>query len=199
MKILLVNLPLSGHVIPAIGLAQKLVKLGCEVTYMLPHSWEKQIRSSGVTFHGYNGDRKFASQIKNAYDAADAIMDDYDLLIYEGFFFVGKHLAEKHGKPAVKIHTAAVNKTLFKQLLQKGHLSILQLKWLARKFTKDVANGIILKTDNRMEEIVETPQDLNLVYLLQEFQPYPEEFPEEHCLFLGAGTGGCDHVLQPLL
>jgi hypothetical protein len=34
-------------------------------------------------------------------------------LIYEQFFFVGKHLAEKHGKKCVRIFTApATNKEL---------------------------------------------------------------------------------------
>lgn len=186
MKILLVNLPLYGHVIPTIGLVQELIGLGCEVTYMLPHSWEKRIQASGAKFHGYDDDKKFALQIKNAYAVADTIMDDYDLLIYEGFFFVGKHLAEKHGKPAVKIFTtAAVNKPLIKQFLEKGHMSIFRYKWVARKFTKEVAGDIPLKTDNWLDEVVENPQDLNLVYSLREFQPYLEEFPEEHFLFLG--------------
>ena len=186
MKILLVNLPLYGHVIPTIGLVQELIKLGCEVTYMLPHSWEKRIQSSGAKFHGYDDDQKFAPQLKNAYKAADAIMADYDLLIYEGFFFMGKHLAEKHGKPAVKIFTtAAINKPIVKEFLKKGHMSIFRHKWVARKFTREVANGIPLKTDNWLDEVVENPQDMNLVYCLQEFQPCLEEFPEEHYLFLG--------------
>ena len=186
MKILLVNMPLYGHVIPTIGLVQELISLGCEVTYMLPNSWEKRIQASGAKFHGYEDSEKFALQIKNAYAAADVIMDDYDLLIYEGFFFLGKHLAEKHGKPAVKIFTtAAVNKPLMKQFLQKGHMSVFRIKWVARKFTREVAGDIPLKTDNWLDEVIENPQDMNLVYSLREFQPYLEEFPEEHFLFLG--------------
>lgn len=186
MKILLVNLPLYGHVIPTIGLVQELIKLGCEVTYMLPHSWEKRIQSSGAKFYGYDDDAKFARQIKNAYKAMNAILDDYDLLLYEAFFFVGKHLSEIRGKPAVRIFTTtAVNKPLMKQFLQKGHMSIFRIKWVARKFTRDVAYGIPLKTDNWLDEVVENPEDVNLIYCLKEFQPYLEEFPEEAFKFLG--------------
>jgi hypothetical protein len=177
MKILLVNLPLYGHVIPTIGLVQELIKLGCEVTYMLPHSWEKRIQSSGAKFYGYDDDAKFARQIKNAYKAMNAILEDYDLLLYEAFFFVGKHLSEIRGKPAVRIFTTtAVNKPLMKQFLQKGHMSIFRIKWVARKFTRDVAYGIPLKTDNWLDEVVENPEDVNLIYCLKEFQPYLEEF-----------------------
>lgn len=36
MKILFINLPYYGHVVPTIGLVQELVAKGCEVTYLLP-------------------------------------------------------------------------------------------------------------------------------------------------------------------
>lgn len=62
MKILFINLPYHGHVVPTIGLVQELIKQGCEVTY----------------------------------------------LIYEQFFFLGKHLAEKYNKPVARIFTAPV-------------------------------------------------------------------------------------------
>lgn len=35
MKILFINLPYYGHVVPTIGLVQKLIKAGCQVTYAL--------------------------------------------------------------------------------------------------------------------------------------------------------------------
>lgn len=35
MKILFINLPYYGHVVPTIGLVQELIKQGCEVTYLI--------------------------------------------------------------------------------------------------------------------------------------------------------------------
>ena len=36
MKVLFINLPYYGHVVPTIGLVQELIKSGCEVTYLMP-------------------------------------------------------------------------------------------------------------------------------------------------------------------
>lgn len=54
MKILFINLPYYGHVVPTIGLVQELIKQGCEVTYLMPFDWEEKIAESGIYFlrHG---------------------------------------------------------------------------------------------------------------------------------------------------
>ena len=52
-------------------------------------------------------------------------------------------------------------------------------------FTKNIAKGITLKTDNWLDEILNNPPQLNLVYTLREYQPYEEDFPEEQYKFLG--------------
>lgn len=54
MKILFINLPYYGHVVPTIGLVQELIKRGCEVTYLMPFDWEEKIAESGIYFlrHG---------------------------------------------------------------------------------------------------------------------------------------------------
>ncbi|WP_289466259.1 hypothetical protein, partial [Klebsiella pneumoniae] len=66
----------------------------------------------------YENHRQLSEQIKNAYDAAEKIIDDCDMVIYEQFFFLGKHLAEKHGKPVVRIFTApATNKKLMNEYI----------------------------------------------------------------------------------
>lgn len=86
MKILFINLPYFGHVVPTIGLVQEL--------------------------------------IKNAYAVAEQLIEAYDMVIYEQFFFLGKHLAEKYQKPVVRIFTAPVaNKVLMQEYTgTKEHL-----------------------------------------------------------------------------
>jgi len=189
MKILFINLPYHGHVVPTIGLVRELLKQGCEVTYLMPFGWEDKVAESGATFAGYENHRQLSEQIKNAYDAAEKIIDDFDMVIYEQFFFLGKHLAEKHGKPVVRIFTApATNKKLMTEYISSGGpLGIFKWKWVTREFTKDIVKGkgITLKTDNWLDEIIENPPELNFVYTLHEYQPYVEEFSEEHFKFLG--------------
>lgn len=188
MKILFINLPYDGHVLPTIGLVQELIKQGCEVTYLMPFDWEEKIVESGAEFYGYDNHKKLSEQIKNAYAVAEKIINNFDFIIYEQFFFLGKHLAEKYNKPVARIFTAPVtNKELMQEYISsKGPLSIFKHKWIARTFTKDIAKGISLKTDNWLDEIIYNPPKLNLVYTLREYQPYEEEFPEEQYKFLGA-------------
>ena len=187
MKILFINLPYYGHVVPTIGLVQELIKHGCEVTYLMPYDWQDKIAESGATFHGYNNHRQLSEQIKNAYSVAESIIEKFDFVIYEQFFFLGKHLAEKYGKPVARIFTAPVtNDKLMEEFISsKGPLSIFKHKWIARAFTKDIAKNIPMKTDNWLDEIIYNPPQLNLVYTLREFQPYEAEFPAEQYKFLG--------------
>jgi MGT family glycosyltransferase len=186
MKILLINLPYYGHVVPTIGLVQELIRLGCEVTYLLPFDWEETIKVSGAVFSGYQNHRQLAEQIKNAYAAAEKIAAQFDLILYEQFFFLGKHLSEQYQKPAVRIFTApATNKALMQEFIDKGPMSIFKHKWIARAFTKDIAKDIPMKTGNWLDEIIENPPALNLVYTLRQYQPYEEEFPDAQYQFLG--------------
>lgn len=146
MKVLFINLPYYGHVIPTIGLVQELINRKCEVTYLLPFDWENVVEESGAKFYGYVNHRQLSEQMKNAYKAAESIIDDFDIVIYEQFFFLGKHLAEKYNKPVVRVFSAlAANKQLMREYIySKGPLSIFKYKWIAKAFTKDVEKNINL-------------------------------------------------------
>lgn len=187
MKILFINLPYYGHFVPTVGLVRELLRRGCEVAYLMPFGWEEKVAESGAMFYGYADHWQLSEQMKNALAVAERMVADYDLIVYEQFFFLGKHLAEKYQKPAVRIFTAPVtNEKLMKEYIAtKGPLSVFRYKWVARAFTKDIAGDMPLKTDNWLDEIVQNPPDLNLVYTLREYQPYAEEFPEEKYKFLG--------------
>ena len=78
MKILFINLPYYGHVIPTIGLVQELLKQGCEVSYLMPFEWQEHIAESGAKFFGYKNHRQLSEQMKNAYEAAEKIVEQFD-------------------------------------------------------------------------------------------------------------------------
>jgi len=189
MKILFINLPYHGHVIPTIGLVQELVKAGHQVTCLMPYDWEDTISYSGGDFLGYENSSKLDKQIRNAFFRAEEEIAACDLVLYEQFFFLGKHLAEKHGKPCVRIFTApATNKDLMRQFISSGgpmgifHLPLIGILW-----TLDAVKGlgIQLKRRNWLDEIVENPPDCNLVYTLLSFQPCIADFPGERFHFIG--------------
>lgn len=189
MKILFINLPYHGHVIPTIGLVQELIKAGHQVTYLMPHDWEAQISDSGADFLGYENSPKLDKQIRNAFFKAEEVIASYDLVLYEQFFFVGKHLAEKHGKKCVRIFTApATNKQLMQQFISSGGpMGIFRIPLIGTLWTMDAVKGlgIKLKCRNWLDEIIENPPDCNLVYTRPSFQPFAEDFPEEQFHFIG--------------
>ncbi|MBR3841442.1 MAG: hypothetical protein IKM20_09925 [Erysipelotrichales bacterium] len=189
MRILFINLPYYGHVIPTIGLVQALIKNNHQVTYLLPYDWEDKVKDSGANFYGYDNHNKLDKQVRNAFKATEAIINDYDIVIYEQFFFLGKHLAEKYGKKAVRIFTApATNQAIMHDYISAGGpLSIFRFKLIGKLWTADAIKGlgINLKTDCWLDEIVENPPDINLVYTMEELQPQVESFSKEKFYFLG--------------
>ncbi len=189
MKILFINLPYPGHVIPTIGLVQELTKAGHQVTYLMPHDWEEKIAPSGATFLGYEDHPQLDKQIRNAFFKAEEAIDAHDLLIYEQFFFVGKHLAEKHGKKCVRIFTApATNHRLMRAFLSSGGpMGIFRFPLIGTLWTMDAVKGLDIQLNcrNWLDEIVENPPDCNLVYTLRTFQPFQTDFPADQFHFIG--------------
>ena len=189
MKILFINLPYHGHVIPTIGLVQELIKAGHQVTYLMPHDWAERIAESGAEFLGYENNPKLDKQIRNAFFKAEEVIVSHDLVLYEQFFFVGKHLAEKHGKKCVRIFTApATNKELIRAFISSGGpMGIFRIPLIGTLWTMDAVKdlGIKLKCSNWLDEIVENPPECNLVYTLRSFQPYADDFLEEKFHFIG--------------
>ena len=81
MKILMINLPYAGHVVPTIGLIQQLIQKGCHVTYLMPEDWQSRISESGADFVGYPNHPQLSEQMKNAWSMAEKIVDEYDLVL----------------------------------------------------------------------------------------------------------------------
>lgn len=189
MKVLFINLPYYGHVVPTIGLVRELVKRRHQVTYLLPHDWADMLRGSGADFLGYPNHKKLSEQVKNAYAAAEAVAAGYDLIIYEQFFFLGKRLAERCGKPAARIFTApAPNESIMRRYTHSGGaMGVFRCPWVAKLWTQDIAKALAveLENDSWLDEILYNVPDVNFVYTTREFQPDAGSFPAERFFFLG--------------
>lgn len=100
-KILMVNLPFSGHSNPTLGVAKELVKQGFQVSYIHSYEWKDKVTATGATFIPYVGTTPKNYQMPEfrywrlAYDTATAELPRHDLLIYEVLFFPGKSLADR--------------------------------------------------------------------------------------------------------
>lgn len=203
MRILFINLPYHGHVIPTIGLVQELVKAGHQVTYLLPYGWEERIADSGAEFLGYENHPQLDKQIRNAFFKAEEVIASRDLVIYEQFFFVGKHLAEKHGKKCVRIFTApATNRELMRAFISSGGpMGIFRVPLIGTLWTMDTVKGlgISLRCRNWLDEIVENPPDCSLVYTIRSFQPCADDFSEERFHFIGPSVYNRKEEYFPVL
>ncbi|MCC0664904.1 macrolide family glycosyltransferase [Clostridioides sp. ZZV15-6597] len=187
MKILFINLPFSGHIYPTLGLVEKLVHRGNSVTYLLTEEWKDKVLEMGADFICYEDSKKFSIQMKNAYQISIKVAHEFDLIIYEHLFFLGKHIAERFNKPVIRVITSpATNEILMKEFINSGGtLRVFRFKWVCRRWTKKVSNGVKLKTDSWLKEITENPPELNLVYTTKRFQPCAEDFSEKKFKFLG--------------
>ena len=115
-KILIINLPASGHVNPTIPLTKELVDRGHEVTYLLSEDFKEKIAPTGSKFISYvmisdkdatkylnsSEDKDMKSIVTNIYETALRIGKDYYLIIYEFIFTMEAKLASALNKPAIQ-------------------------------------------------------------------------------------------------
>lgn len=195
MKILMINLPFSGHSNPTMGLAKELVDLGHEVAYILSYEWEQRVLDTGSKFIPYLGStpNKYKKMELNywrvAYETAKLELPKYDVLIYEMLFFPGKSLADELGKPAVRLFsTFALNADILHQFGLTGGpyiTALFKYKLLYKVISKLVSKSFRLKQGDLVKELTENIPETNFVYTIREFQIDNEAFPSTHYHFIG--------------
>lgn len=202
MKILMVNVPFSGHVNPTLALASELTKRGHSVSYILTKDWKERVEESGAEFIPYIGHEEYEITFRKGkpanlwkalkawryvYDSIVAVGSDYDLLIYEFFTYTAYAAAQKVGIKAVRqFSTFALNSRITAEVLQSSNLEIKLMKndFFMKVISKIACGKIKLTTGNIISEIANTPVDLNIVYTTSEFQIDSDAFDESY-LFVG--------------
>lgn len=195
MRILMANLPYAGHVTPTLGLIDEFIKRGHEVGYVLSGEWREEIEKRGAKFIEYQGYKGNPMVLNNCYYALyntiKSVADEYDCIIYEMFFILGKRLADKLNKPSIRVFsTFALNKTVINELIsKKGSMLTIFKNKLIRKFeTKYQVRKLDLEVKDFFEEISNTKQDVNIVYTSKAFQVHNEDFSNKNFFFVGSPT-----------
>ena len=211
MRILMVNLPFSGHINPTLALAEELVRRGHKVSYILNNEWKEQIECVGAEFIPYVNHGDFRVELKNghpknilkalnmwkyAYDTIMAVGKQYDVLIYEFYTFIAYAAGIRLGLKVIRQFTTfAVNENNINAMLSSDNkeINLLKNRFLLTLITKIVCGKRKLSTDNILTEITNVPIKANIVYTAKDFQINKEEFGEEYC-FVGPmiGKRKCD-------
>lgn len=186
-KILMLNLPYSGHVNPTLGLARELVKRKYDLAYINAPKWGETIKNTGAKFIPYANyptkemsvERESFLCYRAAYDTALSLKGEYDLLIYENWFFLGNVLSSHMKIPAIKIFSnPAINMNYIRsEILGKSPLWFHMRYRLIRKvISKMSAKGIPYQHEDMFAEMAKTVEAVNIVYTVKEFQAFAEDF-----------------------
>lgn len=213
MKILMVNVPFSGHVNPTLPLAKELVERGHNVSYILTNQWKDRIEETGAVFIPYKDDADYNISFKNGkpknflkalkawkyvYNTIMDVGKDYDLLIYEFFTFTAFEAAQRLNLKAVRLFsTFAVSRENIGSILVSDNrqVSLLNNKFFAWVATKLVCGNIELSTQNMLTEITDVTVELNIIFTAKEFQKDSNSFDERYVFVgpcLGARSGNIE-------
>ncbi len=194
-KILIINLPVHGHVNPTIELTRELILRGHEITYLITEEFQEEIAATGATvicYEKYISRRRKSLNVakctKAAYKKALEIGEEYDLIFYEMIFCLGEKVGEMLGKPTVELHSVfALNqKNAIEFLSTYGFpLRLAKSKGSRRLLTKFFIGKGMVKGDDMIAEMTENTSDLNIIYTSRSFQPNNDDFDEKKYKFVG--------------
>jgi len=186
-KILMINLPYSGHTNPTLGLAAELVSRGHYVGYINAESFREKIEATGASFIPYDNypndltDQQVITRcFSAAYNTALRVGKDYDLILYELLFYFGRALAEKLDKPCIRQFSMfAWNEHVVNTFMSKSPVGYeFSLESIRELVTHDSSHGIKIKYGEIFSEINHNIPPLNIVYTSREFQIFSNEFDD---------------------
>lgn len=198
-KILMINIPMHGHVNPTIALTKELVDRGHDVTYLINKEFRKKIAPTGANIITYEAQtskklvvRDLFTTMSTIYYKALEISGDFDCLIYEMVFLFGAKLGEELGiKTVCLTSTFALNENIFQD---KGFLyNIMKTKVFSKVLSRILIKDKKLRHTDLIYELLNHNPDLNIVYTSRQFQVHNEDFDGKQFVFIGPSIGGRLH------
>ncbi|MEM1486288.1 nucleotide disphospho-sugar-binding domain-containing protein [Oscillospiraceae bacterium PP1C4] len=185
-KILMINLPFSGHTNPTLQLTRELVQRGHHVTYINAEVFRTQIEETGAEFVPYvnypenpTEKQKKTMCFMSAYDTALSLQDKFDLLIYEMFFYPGIKIAQALGIPCVRqFSQPAWNQNTMTDATAIFKLSCKMIDHMVMNKKSKV--HMDLKKSSLKDSVLYDKPDLNIVYVPSVFQPHQDSFDSSY-------------------
>lgn len=186
MNILMINLPFAGHTNPTLPLTAELVKRGHHVTYINAEPFRKSIEESGAHFVPYSDfptnptekDKKKLS-FPAAFRTAMNMKEQFDLLIYEMFFYPGIEIAKRKGIPCVRQFSqpAWSEKTWdAAPFIFRTSAKLIDMQVLPKRAAQELS----LEHTCLRDGIIKSKPDLNIVYVPEAFQLERKAFGEDY-------------------
>ena len=180
--ILMINLPFSGHVNPTLPLAEALVNRGHRIDYICSEQFRQKVESTGAEFvpyrqfpdHPTENEKKRLS-FQAAFDTALSMPGQYDLLIYEMFFYPGIQAAKQLGIPCVRQFSqpAWSDKTWQDaSIIFKASSKLIDVQVMGKKRIRTMN----LPFASMDDAIRHSKPDMNIVYVPEALQKYRDTF-----------------------
>ena len=199
-KILILNIPMHGHINPTIALTKELVERDHDVTYFINEEFRGKIAPTGaniITYEAQTGKklafRDLFTMMSTIYYKALEIGGDFDCIIYEMGFFYGAKLGEELGiKTVCLTSTFALNDKIGDDFIQdNGFLSkIMKTKAFRKVLSRLLIKDKKLRHTDLMYELFDHNPDLNIVFTSRQFQIHNKDFDEKQFVFIGPSVGG---------
>lgn len=187
MKILMINVPYAGHTNPTLPLTRELVHRGHQVYYINAEEFRSKIEATGAYFIPYKNypDKPSVQQKKMkcfraAFDTALSLKDNnFDLLIYEMFFYPGIKLAKLMKIPCVRqFSQPAWSEQMIPSASSMFQISckLIDMQVMGKK------NASYMQLENKtlIDAVLWDKPDLNIVYVPEIFQNFRESFGEDY-------------------
>lgn len=203
MKILMINVPYSGHVNPTIPLTKELVNRGNHVSYINAEEFREKIEMTGAVFFPYadfpveisEKDKK-RTCFQAAYDTAMALDEPFDMLIYEMFFYPGLEIARKKKIPCVRqFSQPAWSEATWKDtsMIFKLSAKLIDAQVMGKK--RIAAMGLRFKSMS--DAIIHSKPDLNIVYVPEKFQRNRDSFDSSYEFLVPVQERGKSDIAIP--
>ncbi|WP_236897363.1 macrolide family glycosyltransferase [Clostridium beijerinckii] len=206
-KVLFLSIPAHGHINPTLGLVNKLVKQGEEITYFCSEDFKEKIKKTGAKFKSYRvelslfkrkhktssdmGPDKLLDYINETLKSSDRIIKDilnqiegkkFDYIMYTAMFPFGSIIAQILKVPSVSsfavFATPKELRSQHKELMNENLIKNHPVIETYKKVSRQLKEEFNVEMSHNIFDLFFNKGDINIVYTSKYFVAHPEYYDE---------------------